>query len=349
MKKIKEAVMNKLENLRGMKLKTIILLLAFLSIGYLILVVSLYAAVPQRINYQGKLLDNLGAPVTDGSRNITFRIFNVSVGGAALWSETQSVSTQDGLFNVILGSVAAISLDFNQDYWLEVQVSGDGAMTPRHRLVSTPYSFRAEDANNSEQLNSQSAGYYLDAGNINSGTLNDAWLSANVTLLGSSIDASEITTNIVSSIEGVTNDGGNIDLVAGTNITITPNDAANTITIAVSGGDGVIVGGGADSTATTTMVTFFTTLLETFGTINCVRLRYPGSGAWIRWHANIQGSYTNGVVDSTTTTAEFAVPANGTVELCLHTSTAGPQGKGMKISIWQTGSNCVEVLGIKRE
>ncbi|MCK4533848.1 hypothetical protein KAU39_08685, partial [bacterium] len=128
MKKIKEMVINKLENLGKMKLKTVILLLAFISIGYLMLVISLYAAVPQMINYQGKLLNSSGEPVSDGNRNITFRIFNVSSGGGALWSETQSVNTQDGLFNVILGSVSAISLDFNQDYWLEVQVSGDGAM-----------------------------------------------------------------------------------------------------------------------------------------------------------------------------------------------------------------------------
>ncbi len=223
MKKIKEAVINGFGNLRKMKLKTVILLLAFVSIGYLILVVSLYAAIPQRINYQGKLLDGSGEPVSDGNRNITFRIFNVSGGGGALWSETQSVNTQDGLFNVILGSVTPISLiSFDQDYWLEVQVSGDGVMVPRHRLVSVPYSFRAEDSNNSEQLNSQSAGYYLNASNINAGTLNDARLSANVTRLGSNIDASEITTNIVSSVDGVNNDGGNIDLVAGSNISIVP-------------------------------------------------------------------------------------------------------------------------------
>ena len=349
MKKIKETIINKFKNLDRIKLKTVILLIAFISIVYLMLVISLYAAVPQRINYQGKLMDNAGQPVSDGNYSVTFRIYNVSVGGVVLWNENQTASTQDGLFNVILGSVSSINLSFDQDYWLGVEVAGDGEMSPRHRLVSVPYSFRAEDANDSDRLNSQSAGYYLDAGNINSGILSDARLSANVTKLGSNIDAGEITTNIVSSIDGVTNDGGNVDLVAGTNITITPDDVANTITIAASGGDGMIVGGGANSTTTTTMVTFFTTVLETFETINRVRLRYPGSGPWIWWDANIQGSYTNGIVNFTTTTAEFVVPVNGTVELSLHTSTTSPQGRGMKISIWQTGNNCVEVLGIKRE
>ena len=42
-----------------------------------------------------------------------------------------------------------------------------------------------------------------------------------------------ITTDILSSIEGVSNDGGNVDLVASGVITITGNDGANTITFTV--------------------------------------------------------------------------------------------------------------------
>lgn len=41
-------------------------------------------------------------------------------------------------------------------------------------------------------------------------------------------------TGALVSVDGVSNAGGNIDLVAGTNITITPNDAANTITLATT-------------------------------------------------------------------------------------------------------------------
>jgi len=44
------------------------------------------------------------------------------------------------------------------------------------------------------------------------------------------------STFIVSSVDGVYNDNGNIDLVAGTGISITPNDGANTITIAANMG-----------------------------------------------------------------------------------------------------------------
>lgn len=82
------------------------------------------------------------------------------------------------------------------------------------------------------------------------GKVSDSALSNTVTKLGQTIESSEITdgtitatdifTNIVSSVDGVTNDGGNIDLVAGSGITITPDDTNNQITISASGGSGTV-------------------------------------------------------------------------------------------------------------
>ncbi len=54
----------------------------------------------------------------------------------------------------------------------------------------------------------------------------------------------KIGVNFISSLDGVINKGGNIDLVAGSNVTITPNDPANTITISATPGSG-----GGDITA----------------------------------------------------------------------------------------------------
>ncbi len=53
--------------------------------------------------------------------------------------------------------------------------------------------------------------------------------SAGVT--DNSLTATDLEVDVVSSVEGVEHDGGNIDLVPGGNITITPNNANNTITI----------------------------------------------------------------------------------------------------------------------
>lgn len=96
----------------------------------------------------------------------------------------------------------------------------------------------------------------LSATNIASGTLANARLSPEVSLLGQTIEASEIQSNIVSSINGVVNDGGNIDIIAGTNVTVTT--AGNTITISslAAGGGGIseilvgsgLIGGGSTPT-----------------------------------------------------------------------------------------------------
>ena len=49
------------------------------------------------------------------------------------------------------------------------------------------------------------------------------------------VTTAKIQPDVVSSVEGVSNDGGNIDLIPGLNITITGKDTANTITIGASG------------------------------------------------------------------------------------------------------------------
>ncbi len=52
-----------------------------------------------------------------------------------------------------------------------------------------------------------------------------------VGITDNSLTATDLQVNVVSSVDGVVNDGGNIDLVPSGNITITPNNSANSITI----------------------------------------------------------------------------------------------------------------------
>lgn len=49
-----------------------------------------------------------------------------------------------------------------------------------------------------------------------------------------SLTATDLNVNVVSSLDGVTNDGANIDLIQGGIVTITPDDGANTITISAT-------------------------------------------------------------------------------------------------------------------
>ena len=74
---------------------------------FLITVIPLLslAAIPQQITYQGQLTDNTGNPVPDGDYEMSFALYAVPTGGTALWSEAQSVTVTNGIYNVILGQL----------------------------------------------------------------------------------------------------------------------------------------------------------------------------------------------------------------------------------------------------
>jgi len=113
--------------------------------------VSSFAEIPHLINYQGKLVDSDDTPIT-GTKNITFKIYNVSSGGTPLWQETQSVTADRGIFNALLGSVNDLNLPFDVPYYLGIQVEGDSEMSPRARIGTAGYAFRAEKADVAENI-----------------------------------------------------------------------------------------------------------------------------------------------------------------------------------------------------
>jgi len=114
------------------------------------------ASINRQINFQGKLTNPDGTNVTDGSYSIRFRIYNhVSndasnscVANSCQWEETQgSVSINDGIFYVSLGSVASLpgSVDFNSTpLYLGIKVGADAEMTPRIQFTASPYAFNAD-------------------------------------------------------------------------------------------------------------------------------------------------------------------------------------------------------------
>jgi len=168
---------------------------------FLLIMVAAYAQVPHLINYQAMVTDASGIPIT-GNRSILFSIYNAETAGTLLWSETQTVNISDGLFSVLLGSVTPIpyAVFDDDETYLELKIGSDPAMTPRKRFVSVAYAIHA---NNADAVGGHAVG------------------------------------DFVRSVAGVSgNASGNIDLVGGTNITITPNAGSNQITIAASGAAG---------------------------------------------------------------------------------------------------------------
>lgn len=162
----------------------------------LVLAVPARADIPQLLSYQGYLTDDAGTPL-NGVQAITFSIHAAAEGGAQLWTETQNVVVANGLFTVLLGTVTLVPVGVFQgdEQYLAVRV-GDGAeLAPRTRLVSVGHCFKAREA---ERLDGRAGSAYAR------------------------------------SLDGVAPQNGNVDLIAGANVTITPNAQAGSITIASS-------------------------------------------------------------------------------------------------------------------
>lgn len=115
---------------------------------YLFIPVRVHAAtgINKQINFQGKLVDNNGLNVADSSYSVVFSLYNTSSGGSAVWTETDSVSTLNGVFQVALGTNTSFpgNVDFNSDTWyLGIKVGADAEMSPRIRFSAVPYAFNA--------------------------------------------------------------------------------------------------------------------------------------------------------------------------------------------------------------
>ena len=101
---------------------------------------SALADAPSTMSYQGVLTNGDGTFVPDGNYNITFRLYDVAVGGVALHSENfPAVAVERGGFSVILGSISALPVIFDRQIYLGVQVAADPELTPRVALASSPY------------------------------------------------------------------------------------------------------------------------------------------------------------------------------------------------------------------
>lgn len=112
------------------------------------------------VNYQGRLLNTTGVPVSDATASISFAFYTASSGGTCLWSNSsascasvtaRTVTLTDGLFTENLGDTAAatpyaaigdaVFFD-NVAVYLEVIVNTE-TLTPRKRLLAAPYAINA--------------------------------------------------------------------------------------------------------------------------------------------------------------------------------------------------------------
>ncbi len=109
----------------------------FSVLVFLVIAANLLAQSSSNITYQGKLTDASGKPVADGSQSVTFKIYDGS--GQMVWTETQSVSTKSGIFEVKLGANTPLPSPFPQNAELEISVGGT-PLSPRTKFTSSAYS-----------------------------------------------------------------------------------------------------------------------------------------------------------------------------------------------------------------
>jgi hypothetical protein len=113
------------------------------------------ADVPDMINYQGRLLDDTGAPLV-GARDAVFGLYDGPAGGTARWEQHTTVYTDsNGLFNVTLGGttnslLAAVGNQFSGLY-LDMAFKVGSVMEsvrPRQQMVSVAFAELAENIAN---------------------------------------------------------------------------------------------------------------------------------------------------------------------------------------------------------
>lgn len=100
-------------------------------------------SVSRLISYQGILTDSNGEAVSDGEYIMSYNLYDSEAGTTVLWSETQTVPVNDGVFNVLLGSVNPFDIDFDTQLWLGITVAGGSELSPRLSLTSSAHSMCA--------------------------------------------------------------------------------------------------------------------------------------------------------------------------------------------------------------
>jgi len=97
------------------------------------------AAVGSTIPIQGQLTDDNDNPI-NGTRTITFTLYDQSSGGAILCQDDDDVEIANGLFNANMDHCTSSDIN-GRALYLGIQVESDLEMTPRRAIYPVPYAW----------------------------------------------------------------------------------------------------------------------------------------------------------------------------------------------------------------
>lgn len=120
-----------------------------------------HAQSPQYVNYQAVARNNSGAPITNSSVALRVSIHNGSAGGAVVYSERDTATTNaHGLFTCKIGAGNVISGTFNSIDWangekyMQVELDPTGGSSyidmGTTQLLSVPYALHSQFATSSQ-------------------------------------------------------------------------------------------------------------------------------------------------------------------------------------------------------
>jgi hypothetical protein len=112
--------------------------------------VSAAQTVPVSLTQQGRLLDSTSAPVSAVALSFTFALYTTLAGGTNVWSETQTITPDNGYFSARLGESTpfpATIFDGSQTVlYLGIKIGSDAEMAPRQQLTSVPFAMLSLNA-----------------------------------------------------------------------------------------------------------------------------------------------------------------------------------------------------------
>ncbi|MGA7306600.1 MAG: hypothetical protein WBW88_17110, partial [Rhodothermales bacterium] len=158
-------------------------------IGLGLIVGNVAGQVPKTIAFQGLLTDDQGVVLASGDYGITFRLYSVSIEGAALWTEVQTVTVVDGVANATLGRINPLTLPFDVPYWLGITLQQEGSeLAPRIALASGPYALMAQAVPDGSITSDKLAGGAVTTDKIQDGGLDAGAIADGAITPGKLID-----------------------------------------------------------------------------------------------------------------------------------------------------------------
>lgn len=294
----------------------------FLKIFALIVInCSAALAEPETLVHQGLLTSPSGTPL-DTVVSVTFKLYNDADSPTPFWSEVQSVTVANGLYNVALGTVTAFPADFLNDgtTWLGITVGEDAEMLPRSKLRSVPFAFRVRTVDDASGGDISSD--VLIRGKLNVGLFNSN-PAASSNVIGSHSDAEGYSSFVAGSYSSASGDHavclGHDNHAPGYHATVSGgrfNTASGDFSVIAGGGDNdTLDGNNAEGTLTTIGGGYHNNATGDASTIAGGYYHTASGGS-----ATIGGGYRN------TSTASYSSVGGGTYNDATGTYSTVPGG-----------------------